>query len=89
MASNFVKYDLGHLPAGAGVTVTLREQANVRLLNATEFARYQRGERCRGMGGRAVRSPCKLQTSSADHWYVVLDLGGASGQINSSVSVSQ
>lgn len=89
MTSAFVKYDLGHLPAGSTVTVTLRQQANVRLVNAQEFDRYHRGESCRGIGGRAVRSPFNLQTPSADHWYVVLDLGGASGQISSSVSVSQ
>jgi hypothetical protein len=87
--TSFVKYDLGQLPAGASVTVTLRQPANVRLLNAHEFARYQRGESCRGIGGRAVRSPINLETPSADHWYVVLDLGGAGGQINSSVSVTR
>lgn len=87
--TSFLKYDLGQLPAGASVTVALRQQANVRLLNSHEFARYQPGESCQAIGGRAVHSPVNLETPSADHWYVVLDLGGAGGQINSSVSVSR
>ncbi len=88
MTANFVKYDLGQLDAGSAVAVTLTQRANVRLLDAHNFARYQRGEDFRQIGGEAVRSPVTLGVPSLGHWYVVLDLGGGTGTIRSSVSVS-
>jgi hypothetical protein len=87
MGADFVEYDLGQLPAGSMVTVTLAHRANVHLVDSSNLDCYRRGEDFRGIGGEAVRSPVHLQTPSAGHWYVVLDLGGATGTIESSVSV--
>ena len=47
MSANFVKYDLGQLDAGSVVEVTLAHRANVFLLDASGFSRYQRGEQVR------------------------------------------
>lgn len=85
--SNFVKYDLGQIGAGASVAVTLTSRANVRLLDSHNFACYQRGEDFRAIGGRAIKSPVVLKVPSPGHWYVVLDLGGGTGTIRSSVRV--
>jgi hypothetical protein len=87
--SNFVKYDLGQVGAGASVAVTVTSRANVRLLDAHNFARYQRREDFRSIGGGAIRSPVRLKVPSSGHWYVVLDLGGGSGTIKSSVRVTE
>ena len=89
MSSNFVKYDLGQVGAGTSVAVTLTSRANVRLLDVGNFERYRRGESFRAIGGEAVRSPVRLSVPSDGHWYVVLDLGGGSGTITSSVQVSR
>jgi Domain of unknown function (DUF1883) len=87
--SDFVKHDLGHLESGAVVTITVRERANVRLFDAGNFNRYQRGEQCRFLGGQALRSPVTLQVPHADHWYVALDFGGRAGTIHSNVTVTR
>jgi hypothetical protein len=87
MSANFVKYDLGQLDAGSVVEVTLAHRANVFLLDASGFSRYQRGEQVRAIGGQAVKSPVRLETPNSGNWYVVLDLGGAAGTIRSSVRV--
>ncbi len=87
--AGFVKYDLGYVEAGASAEVTLAHRANVRLLDASSFARYERGETFSFIGGQAVRSPVVLTVPTAGHWYVVLDLGGGAGTIKSSVRVLQ
>ena len=51
MSADFVTYDLGQVNAGATVAVTLRQRANVRLLDAHNFARYRRDEALRAIGG--------------------------------------
>lgn len=89
MTRSFVKHDLGSLQGGELVTVTLGERANVRLLDANNFQRYQRGEGHTLIGGEALRSPIRLRVPHADHWYLVLDLGGAAGTIHSNVTVTQ
>ena len=89
MTGSFVEHDLGSLRGGELVTVTLRERANVRLLDATNFQRYQRGEQHTLIGGQALRSPIRLRVPHPDHWYLVLDFGGASGAIHSNVTVSR
>ena len=89
MTGSFVKYDLGSLHGGELVTVTLRERANVRLMDATNFQRYQRGEQHALIGGEALRSPARLRVPDPDHWYLVLDLGGAGGTIHSNVTVTR
>ena len=87
MSADFVKYDLGQLNAGSVVEITLKHRANVQLLDASNFARYQRGENFQAVGGEAVESPVTLEAPNSGHWYVVLDLGGAEGSIESSVRV--
>ena len=89
MTGSFVKHDLGSLRGGELVTVTLRERANVRLLDATNFQRYQRGEQHTLIGGEALRLQVRLRVPHSDHWYLVLDLGGAAGTIHSNVTVTQ
>lgn len=89
MIGSFVKNDLGSLRGGELVSVTLCEGANVRLLDASNFQRYQRGEQHTLIGGEALRSPVRLRVPHPAHWYLVLELGDAAGTIHPNVTVTQ
>ncbi|WP_084506099.1 DUF1883 domain-containing protein [Amycolatopsis sp. ATCC 39116] len=82
-----VKYDLGQLRKGSVVIVTLKNQANVLLMDASNYRSYTRGQRARYYGGLMRRSPARIPVPHDGHWFVALDLGGAAGRIASSVSV--
>jgi hypothetical protein len=85
---NFVNYDLGQLSGGEVASVEVRERANVLLMDQHNFTRYQRQQQFDYYGGQALSSPVRLQVPRAGHWYVVLDLGGASGTIHSNLTLS-
>lgn len=82
-----VKYDLGQVASGSTVVVTLNNQANVLLMDASNYRSYAAGRQARYVGGLAKRSPVRLRVTHGGHWHVALDLGGYTGRINSSVSV--
>lgn len=84
-----VKYDLGRLERGSTVVVTLGSQANVQLMDASNYRVYAASRRgqYRYTGGLAKRSPVRLAVPSSGHWFVAIDLGGYAGQIRSSVDV--
>lgn len=81
---NFLHYDL-QLGPGDVVEVTLNQRANVRLLDETNFSRYQRGEQHNYHGGMATKTPVRLRPPHAGHWHLVIDLGGYAGSVNASV----
>jgi hypothetical protein len=81
---NYLHYDL-HLQSGDVVEVTLDKQANVRLLDDSNYSLYQRGEQHRYYGGRAIKSPVRLSPPHAGHWHLVVDLGGYAGTVRASV----
>ena len=83
----FIKHDLGQRTSGEIVEVTLSNAANVRLLDSSNFQNYRNGRRHRYYGGHAKRSPVRLKIPNSGHWYAVVDLGGYSGQVKSSVRV--
>jgi hypothetical protein len=85
---NFVKYDLGQLGGGEVANVTVRERANVLLMDQHNFTRYQLHQSYNCYGGQALRTLVPLKVPRAGHWYVVLDLGGATGTIHSSLTLS-
>jgi hypothetical protein len=81
---NYLHYDL-HLSPGDVVEVTLDKQANVRLLDDTNFSNYERGMRHTYHGGLAKQSPVRLSAPGAGHWHLVIDLGGYAGSVRASV----
>lgn len=83
---NFLHYDL-NLDSGDIVEVTLDGQANVRLLDATNFSRYRHGQQHSYRGGLATLSPYRLSAPHAGHWHLVVDLGGYRGRVSASVRV--
>ena len=83
----FLQWDLGNLKKGSRVTVTLKNQANVRLMTQSEFSKYKRGGAHRYIGGKVTRSPWSGVVPNTGHWYVAVDLGGYAGKIQASVQV--
>lgn len=83
----FLHYDLGHQKKGAIAVVTLDKQANVRLMTSSNFNAFKNGRQARFHGGRATRSPVRMQIPSSGHWYVVVDLGGLNGTVRAGVQV--
>lgn len=82
-----VKYDLGQVKRGSTVLVTLDKQANVQLMDSTNYSHYEKGRRYQYLGGLMKKSPASIPVPRDGHWYVAVDLGGAAGRIRSGVSV--
>ncbi|MCU1634338.1 MAG: hypothetical protein JWM61_2990 [Micrococcaceae bacterium] len=86
-----LKKDLGTLKKGATVVVTLRNQANVLLMDASNYRTYSggRGGRFKFHGGLVKKSPARISVPSSGHWILAVDLGGKTGRISASVAVEQ
>jgi hypothetical protein len=84
---NFTKYDMGNLPKGTVIQVTLRGSgANVRLMDYSNLQSYRNGRRHTYYGGGLVtRSPHDIVIPRAAHWYVTVDMEGLRGTTRSSV----
>ena len=83
---NFLHYEFD-LSDDDVVEVTLDKQANVRLLDDANFARYKSGQQHRYYGGLAKVSPVELSPPHAGHWHVVIDLGGYAGTVHAAAQV--
>jgi len=83
---NYLHYEFD-LSSGGVVEVTLDKQANVRLLDAANYARYRKGAQHRYYGGLAKESPVRISAPHAGHWHVVIDLGGYPGTVHASARV--
>lgn len=80
-------YDLKNVEKGKIVEVTLKYAANVKLMDSSNYSNYKNGRKYRYYGGYVKKSPFQIPVPRSAHWYVVLDLGGYSGKISSSVRV--
>jgi hypothetical protein len=88
MSGQFVHHDLGRRRGGEIVEITLSgNSANVRLMDSSNFSSYRNGGRHQFIGGRATRSPVRLQVPRAGYWHVTVDLQGMGGKVNSSARV--
>lgn len=83
----FLQFDLGTVKAGAIVVVTLDKQANVRLMDQSQFRNYRAGRRHTFLGGGATRSPVRVSVPRTGHWIVVVDTGGLSATVRAGVVV--
>jgi hypothetical protein len=77
---NYLHYEFDVDEDGA-VEVTLDRQANVRLMDDSNFRAYQNHSKYRYHGGLAKTSPVVLTPPHAGHWHVVIDLGGYPGSV--------
>lgn len=84
----YTVYQLGNLSRGNIVEVTLRgNAANVLLLDTSNYNNYKNGRRYRYYGGYVKSSPYRVVVQNDGRWFIVINLGGYSGQVRSSVRV--
>lgn len=73
------------LMTGDVVEVTLDSQANVLLLDSTNYMAYQTGKSYSYFGGYAEKSPVKLIVPRDGKWHIVVNLGGYAGRVKAGV----
>jgi hypothetical protein len=83
---NYLHYEFDLGPNDI-VRISLDKQANVRLLDESNYQNYRAGKQHRFNGGLAKRSPIDLKAPHQGHWHLVIDLGGFSGTIHASTQV--
>lgn len=83
---NYLHYEFDAGPDDV-VEVALDRQANVLLLDDSNYDSYRDGRSFRYHGGHAERSPIRLVPPRFTHWHVVVDLGGGAGRVRAGVRV--
>ena len=71
------------------VEVTLDKQANVMLLDGSEYDSYQKGKKFSYYGGLATKSPFRIVPPRHTQWHLVVDLGGYGGTVRAGAQVLQ
>lgn len=80
-------YKLGHKEKGETVVVQLDKQANVLLMDSSNYNAYKGGRRYRYYGGSVKKSPFRIAIPRNGNWVVAIDLGGYPGTVRASVQV--
>ena len=83
---NFLHYEFTLTPSDC-VRVTLDKQANVQLLDSTNFQYYRQRRKYKYYGGLAKKSPVDLSPPFSGKWHLVIDTGGYPGRVSASVRV--
>lgn len=81
---NYLHYPL-ELSATEAVEVTLDKQANVKLLDDSNFRNYRDQRQYKYFGGLAKASPVQISPPRAGRWHLIVDLGGYPGSVKASV----
>ena len=72
---------------GRIVVVSIDQQANVLLLDSSNYQSYCRGGAYRYHGGWRKASPVRLSIPHTGQWHIAIDLAGNSGTIRSSIQI--
>jgi uncharacterized protein DUF1883 len=75
------------LKHGDVVEVESDTQANVLLMDDSEYANYKAGRSYRYHGGFFTHFPARLTPPSSGYWNVVLNLGGGQATVRHSIRV--
>ena len=84
---NYLHYDYPYLSAGTTIEIKLDKQANVRLLDDSNFQNYHNGLKYNFYGGLVTSSPFYLKVPFNGKWHLAIDLGGYAGAVNPIVNV--
>ena len=76
-----------NLTGGQVVSVEINMQANVMLMDSQNYSSYRNRRGFKYYGGSFKRSPANIQVPHTGLWYVVVDLGGGSGRISTSIRI--
>lgn len=77
------------LEAGDVLIVDLDGQANVLLMDRSNYEDYKEGRTYRYYGGLAEKTPARLAAPRSGRWYLVVDLGGYPGTVRAGVRVQK
>lgn len=83
---NYLVFEVDAYPADT-IKVNLEQQANVRLMDYANYQRYKLGQTNDFVGGHVTKTPFLIKPPKFAHWYVVIDLGGASGSLKADVEL--
>jgi hypothetical protein len=85
----FIYSDLGQRKRGDVIEVVLEgNQANVALLDSSNYGAFKSGRQWRGVGGLAKRSPVHLTIPHSGRWYGVAYMpGGYGGRVRAGFRV--
>lgn len=83
---NYLHYDF-NLTTNSTVRVELDKQANVLLLDPTNYQNYRNRRGYKYFGGLVKQSPFLISPPHSGLWHVVIDTGGYTGSVRASVSV--
>ncbi|MFW5648431.1 MAG: DUF1883 domain-containing protein [Candidatus Alkaliphilus sp. MAG34] len=84
---DYIYYDLGFLNTNNSIKIVLDKQANVILLDDLNYQHYKNGRSCNCYGVLVKQSPFIMAIPNYAHWNLVINLGGASGQLKHSVEI--
>ena len=76
-----------YLDSGDIVHVEIDHQANILLLDDSNYQNYRERRGFTHYGGHYDISPINIVVPSSGHWHVVIDLGGGAGTIRHSISI--
>lgn len=83
----FTHYDLKQLRAGTTIEVSLNAVNNVRLMNASNWQRFNERLDFKYVGGVAKKAPVRLVIPEDGHWHLMVDAEGHHGLADSSVKM--
>ena len=83
---NYLHYEF-NLSREDAVKVDLSSQANVRLLDTSNFQAYKKGYNHKYYGGLVKTTPYIVSPPHSGHWHLVIDTGGYSGSVSASVQI--
>jgi Domain of unknown function (DUF1883) len=81
---NFLQTELWIGPTDQ-VLVDLDVQANVLLIDDSNFSLYRQGRAFTCHGGWTTQSPVRLSPPHHGRWNIVIDLGGRAGRAKTSI----
>ncbi len=73
--------------AGDVVEVNCTHRCNVLVMGDSDFSAYRSRRSFRYLGGHFDRLPARIVVPHSDNWNIVLDLGGGSANIRSSMRI--
>lgn len=83
---NFLHYEVKAGP-GEVIQVNINRDANVRLLDPVNYAKYKLGKRYSATAGPETEGPIRFTPPFRGSWHLVIDMEGRSGTVRASVDV--
>jgi len=84
---NYIHKELTLTPNDC-VSVTLDKQANVLLLDSSNYQNYRNRRKYTYYGGLATQTPYNLSAPRTGTWHLIIDTGGRGGSVRYSINVT-